>query len=452
MADDKEVLRAVLKGTGATSDGRISQKDLRMIMDNLTSMGPAHVDIMFEQLSIDDNGRIQVDEFIEWLFKGQQAEQAETTNSDAGKMAEELKAYKVSFPCHGSDFSWEAVLRPVDCEHFHLGSSHPEFTRWLKGNRFTKPVGRIYDVGMICTLVAANGGAGTRDKDGKLPLHWAAAICDVPLTNTFARWMKEERIDLDAADGRGDGALHVAAGNLQTQGSADQLIKSMCTKYVVAALLQHGCNPHLRNQDDKTPREVCKWNALFYSVANLGDTGALEDELCELFDGSAVLYSSRVRFNGSVLDRHGGTCIASFPGKYAHLWQHVVELGKAGKLSAAVVFLPFGCDTYGRHASCGCMCNKFYGRIVEWGCLWCERWMENVAKAHALGQELVVVYFEGQVGQHTATWEELPLQDGDERLGRGLGFSQRGELAFLRQKGYPVTEMDVIDFTTRFAA
>ena len=78
-------------------------------------------------------------------------------------------------------------------------------------------------------------------------------------------------------------------------------------------------------------------------------------------------------------------------------------------MSAAVLFLPENTEHYGQHASDKCYCEEIYGRSdIEWGCKWFELWRRHVKKAVALGQRLQVYFVEGRNGQgKVASWEAL---------------------------------------------
>ena len=50
------------------------------------------------------------------------------------------------------------------------------------------------------------------------------------------------------------------------------------------------------------------------------------------------------------------------------------------------------------------------GEEKPWGCKWFETWRANVRKAEAAGHTLVVVYFEGEVGQGKVAWADVAAQ------------------------------------------
>ena len=110
----------------------------------------------------------------------------------------------------------------------------------------------------------------------------------------------------------------------------------------------------------------------------------------------------------------------------------LVNLGRDGKLSAAVVFLPEKTKHFGKHGDDRCYCRQMYGevrtyyihsccggerwgltnqlsaetQVKPWGCKWFQLWREHVEKAVDLGQTLQVFYLAGYVGRGKApSWE-----------------------------------------------
>ena len=163
----------------------------------------------------------------------------------------------------------------------------------------------------------------------------------------------------------------------------------------VQLLLNHG------NSDTaKQGKEVGSW-AVFGSNAVYDDKGNLISEV----DQTLRAYESA--FDGHIRNERGIACVASWPGIYARLFDQILAGGKQGSVSAAVVFLPEKTAHYGKHSSDRCYCEEMYGRTdVEWGCKWFELWRGHVRKAVALGQRLQVYYFEGRKGQgKVASWE-----------------------------------------------
>lgn len=52
-------------------------------------------------------------------------------------------------------------------------------------------------------------------------------------------------------------------------------------------------------------------------------------------------------------------------------------------------------------------------------------------------------FFEGQVGEGLITWPELCKKETNLWDGKGLGASQKAELAFLQKMGYDFEQRDV---------
>ena len=216
-------------------------------------------------------------------------------------------------------------------------------------------------------------------------------------------------------------------------------------------------------------------------------------------------------FHGEVIEEPGRPCVASWPGKYEAAWDRLVQSSREGETSAAVVFLPQGTPSYGEHAPIPaeediageCWCIPIYGERKPWGCLWWDKWIKNIEKAHACGAKLEVYYFEKSVGAgkvksfdtagdehlrrdkinsrrtafqqsdifkaavaagldklskgtgrdsssqysreyHRLFLSWLPSEDRDFILAsEGLGNSQKAEVAWLDRKGYEHVEVDV---------
>ena len=110
-------------------------------------------------------------------------------------------------------------------------------------------------------------------------------------------------------------------------------------------------------------------------------------------------------FHGSILE--GGSCVASWPGKYESAWDSLVTESRGGDVSAAVVFLPAGSEHFGLHDPIpeaeqlegSCWCIPIYGEQKSWGCRWWTKWMHNVQKAVEKHAELEVYFFEGMTGR-----------------------------------------------------
>jgi hypothetical protein len=228
-----------------------------------------------------------------------------------------------------------------------------------------------------------------------------------------------------------------------------------------------------------------------------------------------IMRAHESKFSGNILPTRGGTCVASWPGIYAKLWDRLVADGKSAKLSAAVVFLPKFTPNFGRCGSDKCYCVEMYGEQKDWGCKWFQLWREHIQKAVSLGQRLQVYYYEGRVGagklqssktlsawaacsddakerdrlvamkqqflralppKEKARLEEMSSEARDDSRGqapgsargdeaeclfigsladadrhfyqahKGLGNSQKAEVAWLEEMGFEYEELDVRDF------
>lgn len=188
---------------------------------------------------------------------------------------------------------------------------------------------------------------------------------------------------------------------------------------------------------------------------------------------TALLSSTRISYHGSIKETEGSDCIVSFPGRYADGWRECVE-ASSHDMGVACVFLCGKDDGFGQHAidpdadGKACYCHKIYGRRKfdifghksqedceangnrpTWGCLWFEKWRSNVETAVKRKQRLIVYFFGGQVGEGLVTWDDLATAD--LWNGRGIGGSQKGEVAFLEKMGYKFDMRDVEDFLESFA-
>ena len=211
-----------------------------------------------------------------------------------------------------------------------------------------------------------------------------------------------------------------------------------------------------------------------------GVTRDLSADYCSK-KGSALLSSTKISYHGHILKTEGSDCIVSFPGKYADGWRECVE-ASSHDMSVACVFLCDQQDGFGKHAADPedpnkCLCHKLYGvnrrdekrqkayqlygyaskesyeesgRVPIWGCLWFEKWRNNVELAVKRKQRLVAYFFEHQVGEGLDDWHDLCRSDLWD--GRGIGGSQKGELAFLKKMGYDFEMQDVADFLKKYAA
>ncbi|CAE7230831.1 unnamed protein product, partial [Symbiodinium sp. CCMP2592] len=112
-------------------------------------------------------------------------------------------------------------------------------------------------------------------------------------------------------------------------------------------------------------------------------------------------------FEGRVIRKHGQECVVSWPGKYSTAWDNLVGSAETGSTSAAVVFLPEGTPSYGKHCPIpdseeldgSCWCFPIYGEEKPWGCLWWDQWMKNVEEAVSIGSELHVYFFTDSCGK-----------------------------------------------------
>ena len=189
---------------------------------------------------------------------------------------------------------------------------------------------------------------------------------------------------------------------------------------------------------------------------------------------SALLSSTRISFRGNIKETEGSDCIVSFPGRYADGWRECVQ-ASSHDMGVACVFLCGKDDGFGQHAidpdadGTTCYCHKIYGEKRHfktfgheseekckangnrptWGCLWFEKWRNNVEAAVKKKQRLIAYFFMGQVGRGLVAWDDLAtaeLWNGD-----GLGGSQKGELAFLQKQNYDFVMRDVREFVEGFS-
>eukprot|EP00434_Breviolum_minutum_P037418 symbB.v1.2.033176.t2/scaffold4088.1/size44913/3 len=193
-------------------------------------------------------------------------------------------------------------------------------------------------------------------------------------------------------------------------------------------------------------------------VLQLSNGKSVDLSQCGFCGQSALLSSTKISYHGKIKETEGSECIVSFPGRYADGWRECVE-ASAHDMGVACVFLCGKDDGFGEHAidpDAGgsiCYCHKIYGQRdfklfgyeteeeciangnrPTWGCLWFQKWRNNVEVAVKRKQRLVAYFFVGQVGQGLVAWDDLATAD--LWAGRGLGGSQKGELAFLQKMGY----------------
>ena len=163
---------------------------------------------------------------------------------------------------------------------------------------------------------------------------------------------------------------------------------------------------------------------------------------------------------------HGTVCTCSFPGAYKGQWDALVETAQNGELSTACVFLTAA--QQGNHtqnpedAQGRCFCHALYGEEKPWGCEWFGgkgRWADLVDEAKEKGQIVAVFYKAGylkSIGAENTSWSkgakmlpcELAWEDvakqGHTMTDRGLGGSQRGEVAWLMKLEIPFMRLDVM--------
>ena len=171
----------------------------------------------------------------------------------------------------------------------------------------------------------------------------------------------------------------------------------------VQLLLEHGGAEaeHTLKQEGVSNEDAYAGAGSLHKNERYDESGNLVSEIMQM------CHAYESHFDGHILDEQGCACVASWPGIYAKLFDQILAVGKEGSVSAAVVFLPEKTANYGKHASDKCYCEEIYGRgDIEWGCKWFEIWRGHVKKALSLGQRLQVYFFEGRVGQgKIESWE-----------------------------------------------
>lgn len=187
----------------------------------------------------------------------------------------------------------------------------------------------------------------------------------------------------------------------------------------------------------------------------------------------SILLGQKISYHGKISEQEGCECIVSFPGKYADGWRECAE-GAVHDMSVACVFLTSEADGLGQHVDNPevegkCFCHTLYGereyqrfgykseaeyeangRRTSWGCLWFQRWRENVELAVSRKQRLVAYFFEDQVGEGLVSWNDLSNKDVNLWNGVGIGGSQKGELAFLTKEQIPFEQRDIRDFLNAY--
>eukprot|EP00928_Gymnodinium_smaydae_P096101 TRINITY_DN8418_c0_g1_i2.p1 TRINITY_DN8418_c0_g1~~TRINITY_DN8418_c0_g1_i2.p1 ORF type:complete len:236 (+),score=27.00 TRINITY_DN8418_c0_g1_i2:581-1288(+) len=191
------------------------------------------------------------------------------------------------------------------------------------------------------------------------------------------------------------------------------------------------------------------------SKTNIADVACLEEGA-----GAASVRVQRreALFEGKLFrDGKNNVCIASFPGKFLSEWDGLVALCEEEKLSTACIFLPKNDpkQRYGRHCENPdtpgkCYCHVLTGKEMSWGCCWFQAWSENLLEAVALGLNLVVVFPPGQKGKGIVDWNDLPKLGNSLWNNEGLGGSQKAEVAWMIQRGFKFTAMDMHDVNREF--
>ena len=190
-------------------------------------------------------------------------------------------------------------------------------------------------------------------------------------------------------------------------------------------------------------------------VLQLSNGKSVDLSDCGFSGKSALLSSTKISYHGKIKETEGSECIVSFPGRYADGWRECVE-ASTHDMGVACVFLCGKEDGFGEHADdpdAGgntCYCRKIYGQRdfktfgykteeeckkngnrPTWGCLWFQKWRDNIEIAVKRKQRLIVYFFVGQKGQGLVAWDDLAtanLWDG-----KGLGGSQKGDLDLMDQ-------------------
>ncbi|CAK9058610.1 unnamed protein product [Durusdinium trenchii] len=94
-----------------------------------------------------------------------------------------------------------------------------------------------------------------------------------------------------------------------------------------------------------------------------------------------------------------------------------------------------------------------HGERPAWGCFWYDVWYKNTEKGVKAGQTPVVVYYPGMLGMGKATMEDLSNPDvslwDSDSSNRGLGGSQKMEVATMDAMNWPYEEMDFMEFIHR---
>mmetsp|Transcript_4428 Transcript_4428/g.9727 ORF Transcript_4428/g.9727 Transcript_4428/m.9727 type:complete len:776 (+) Transcript_4428:3-2330(+) len=70
--DDKGALKQAFVSADLNGDGQISRHELRQLLQAVTALKPAEIDLMFDQFDTDGDGQLNYDEFVEWLMADDQ--------------------------------------------------------------------------------------------------------------------------------------------------------------------------------------------------------------------------------------------------------------------------------------------------------------------------------------------------------------------------------------------
>lgn len=163
--------------------------------------------------------------------------------------------------------------------------------------------------------------------------------------------------------------------------------------------------------------------------------------------GTPEVGRSALNLADGVVGNNNMEVIASWPGTCENQWNQVVGIVELMRLldpnahyvSSACQFLPEGDPAYGQHCENDidgtkeCFCHKIYGSRKPWGCRWFDLWRKKLHEALRRGQRPVVVYKARQVSEgDRLEWRDLPApRDPDDD--RGLGQSQKAEVAYLKK-------------------
>ncbi|CAK8996151.1 unnamed protein product [Durusdinium trenchii] len=224
-------------------------------------------------------------------------------------------------------------------------------------------------------------------------------------------------------------------------------------------------NEMLKKQLEKAEEQVEEVQRKGATTVTLHIT--LKDQPAVVADTGDITYHGNIRDDAT-------KCVISFPGKYPSGWGALVK-EHHGK-SVGCVFLCTPEDGLGTHeqdpdAEDGsCYCKAIYGergwkelgylKVVKSPCTE-ENMLKEKEKAKPMdivvvaeiekGQELQVVFFAGQKGEGKVHWDQLATADLWD--GKGLGGSQKGEVAFLekmwretKNPAWRYEEVDVMQF------